>query len=193
MVDYNPNIPQGTDNISTSQGQLLNNFGQLDTIFANDHYTWDDITTANRGYHKQVFFPSTRAAPTVSGTQSMIYSKTISGVAEPYFTNSSADNVMWRGGSSSGVVTPTLNSGLGNGKIVFPNFTIQWGYAASVSDGNTISFPAAFTTKCSHVNICGQRSNTQERSLWVQSFNSTGFVVRTDSGGIGVLWIAIGD
>lgn len=48
---YLPNIPQGTDNLSTSQGQILANFQSLETGFAVDHNTWD---AANAGTHKQV-------------------------------------------------------------------------------------------------------------------------------------------
>jgi hypothetical protein len=51
-MTYNPNIPQGTDNLSTSQGQMLTNFGLLNTYFGRDHFAFTDGT--NPGYHQQV-------------------------------------------------------------------------------------------------------------------------------------------
>jgi hypothetical protein len=139
MVDYNPNIPQATDNLSTSQGQILNNFGQLDTIFDIDHYKFDDNNTAARGMHRQIDFPATRSDPTLAGTAGMVYTKNISSVAELFFANSSATASIWRGGSGSGTVTSGPNI------IQFPNgLIIQWAFAASVSSGSTITFPTAF-------------------------------------------------
>jgi hypothetical protein len=70
MVDYNPNIPQGIDNLSTSQGQMLNNFTQLNTIFDFDHFTWNDPTAGgtDRGFHRRVTFPVNVAAAPAGAT-----------------------------------------------------------------------------------------------------------------------------
>lgn len=59
MPSYTTNIPQGTNNISTSQGQILQNFQVLDsgatpvyTGFTKEHITMTDVTDG--GLHKQV-------------------------------------------------------------------------------------------------------------------------------------------
>ena len=53
---FKNNIPQPTDNLLDSQGDLLNNNAQLDTSFGIDHYTFSNLTT-NNGKHNQVTTP----------------------------------------------------------------------------------------------------------------------------------------
>lgn len=77
-MTYTPDIPKANDNISTSQGNIQTNFLQLEAIFANDHFTWDDATAggAYRGYHRQVYFPvASPADPALGGFDSVLYSK----------------------------------------------------------------------------------------------------------------------
>src|SRR5208282_6381299 len=58
--NYNGLIPQATDQISVSQGQLLNNFGAIQTLIDVDHV---DFANANAGQHNQVTMPVQGAAP----------------------------------------------------------------------------------------------------------------------------------
>lgn len=53
---YNPNIPQPTDLLSDSQGDLLTNFTALDNVYSGDHYPFSDVT-ANSTKHKTVTTP----------------------------------------------------------------------------------------------------------------------------------------
>ena len=88
MTDYNPNIPQPTDNLSTSQGQMLNNFTKLDTIMGNDHYAFSDTSLGEEGLHKQVTYPAVKTVdPTVVSPSSETYTKTVSAKQELFFTN----------------------------------------------------------------------------------------------------------
>lgn len=196
MSDYNPSIPQGSDNLSTSQGQILNNFTQLNNIFAFDHYAWNDNTTANRGLHRKVTFPApvTISAPT--GTASTFYSKLVSAVAAPYFDTAAGSNCVWYGGSSTGLVSATTGGTYSNGLITLPNGIIfQWGFQNNVSNGQTITFPSAFPNNCFNISMTGMRSNNDSRSLWINpSFSTTSFTVQTNSGsGLNVMYLAIGN
>jgi hypothetical protein len=96
-MTYNANIPQPTDNLSVSQGQFLTNFGQLDEIFDNDHYTFDDATSggAYRGFHRQITLAQTNAPASVpTDPSSIIFTKNNSaGHPYPFFLNSQAANV----------------------------------------------------------------------------------------------------
>jgi hypothetical protein len=56
MSSYNPAIPQATDLMSVSQGDLLNNFSSANTSFGQDHYAFANLTT-NNGKHNQVRTP----------------------------------------------------------------------------------------------------------------------------------------
>lgn len=56
-MPFNPNIPQPTDLLSTSQVDLLNNNGFLDSVFVIDHYTFSD-PTIDAGKHNTVTTPN---------------------------------------------------------------------------------------------------------------------------------------
>lgn len=64
-MSYNPNIPQPTDNISTSQGQILTNFSTANTYFGTDHNAFN--AASNQGIHKQVnLVDQTASLPSVN-------------------------------------------------------------------------------------------------------------------------------
>jgi len=69
---YNPNIPQPNDLLSTSQGNILNNFGALNSVYGVDHYAYDD-TSQNATFHKKVTTPPLNAHPDATNN-SILYS-----------------------------------------------------------------------------------------------------------------------
>lgn len=72
-MTYNPNIPQATDIISQSQGQILTNFSQANTAFAVDHTALNVLV--DQGFHKQITLSQFLAGPfALSGSRSYIYS-----------------------------------------------------------------------------------------------------------------------
>ena len=62
-MTYNPNIPQGSDDISVSQVDLLGNFGSLNTVYAVDHVAYDAMT--NLGKHNKVTFVRQSVTPPI--------------------------------------------------------------------------------------------------------------------------------
>lgn len=62
---YDANIPQPTDRISVSQGQILDNFAALQAYFGVNHVTFN--APSNIGKHNVVTFPRQAAAPGVFG------------------------------------------------------------------------------------------------------------------------------
>jgi hypothetical protein len=64
---YNPNIPNATDYLDESQPQLKQNFQQLDTSFAIDHYAFSDIA-GDTGKHKVITTVSQGTSPTAHPT-----------------------------------------------------------------------------------------------------------------------------
>ncbi len=54
-MTFQSNIPRATDLISVSQGDLLNNFSSLQTIYNNDHFGFNPET--NTGFHKHITLP----------------------------------------------------------------------------------------------------------------------------------------
>ena len=196
MVDYNPSIPQPTDNLSNSQGQMLNNFTQLNNIFDINHFTWNDAVSADRGMHRKVDLPATTVVVAPAGLSSVVYSKTVAGVAGLYFDNAVGSSAVWRGGSGDGLITSTTGGNATSGTMTFPNgIILKWGYVASVADATPINFPVAFPNFCFTVVPSALNNNPAVRSLYVQpgSISKTAFSVRTSSGSMGVTYWAIGN
>jgi len=194
MVDYNPSIPQGSDNLSNSQVQMLNNFTQLNNIFDFNHYTWNDPTTGNRGLHRKVDFPATTSVSSPTGANSVLYPRAVSGVSSLYYDNAVGSSVVWRGGSTNGLVTQTTGGTLSNGLMTLPNgIIIQWGFNNNIADGNLILFPTPFPNNCFNIQLTGTRSNDAVRSLWVDPvFSRSQFNVHTSTT-LTVMWLAIGN
>ena len=57
---YNPNIPQATDTLNSSQGDLLANFMAIQTLIDVNHY---DFASANQGKHMFVTMPVQTQSP----------------------------------------------------------------------------------------------------------------------------------
>jgi hypothetical protein len=62
MSIYNPNIPIASDDLSDSQGQILQNFNRANSSFGIDHYPFADLTV-NNGKHNVVTTPAYVATP----------------------------------------------------------------------------------------------------------------------------------
>jgi len=62
-MTYNPSIPAAGTRISSTYNLITDNFGQLNTLYALDHYAWNDATVANRGHHKAAQFISQAGDP----------------------------------------------------------------------------------------------------------------------------------
>ena len=151
MVNYDPDIPQPGDNLSDSQGEMLNNFTQLNNIFDSDHFTWNNSTVANRGLHRQITFPAVLSAdPTPTGAKSVIYSKAISGVSTAFFANSAGASAIWAGGSGPGIVSLTHGGNDTNGLLTLGNgLILQWAKASVATNvPATIVFPTPFPNAC---------------------------------------------
>lgn len=200
MVDYNPNIPQPTDNLSTSQGQILNNFGQLETIFDINHWTWADAATAKRGMHRKVDFPDPTTVSAPTGNDSVLYPKTVSAVTGLFFDNAVGSSTVWRGGSTDGNITYTSN------KLSLPNgLQVSYGSATTGGAGTaaiTFSFPtnvySATLTARSNGTPSGGAAGVRCAFWSTAPTNTGGTAVVTNPAGTAIVsctvfWIAIGD
>lgn len=117
-MTYNASIPQGSDFLSTSQGQILDNFGQLNTQFAIDHTAFNTGSGNGNGFHKKVTLPDqTGSIPSSAADQVVVYGKTDSSISAPYYKRDGLATVfplspikafaMLTGAGSS--VDPTIN------------------------------------------------------------------------------------
>jgi hypothetical protein len=87
-MTYLPGIPLPTDNLSFSQGQLKDNFTQLNDQFGIDHTAYNTGVGNGDGFHKQIHLPEFTNPTVTSGTAtqgSVIYSA--AGTAAPTKAN----------------------------------------------------------------------------------------------------------
>lgn len=88
MTTYNPIIPQPTDNLSTSQGQILGNFTQLNTQFAVNHTAFNTGSGNGDGKHKFVTLPGTSSDPfTPLTAEGIVYTKTATSITKLLYVN----------------------------------------------------------------------------------------------------------
>lgn len=170
-MTYTPGIPNSPDNISVSQGQIKTNFQQLETIFDNDHYTWDDATFggAYRGYHRQVYFPLPSVGdPALGGLSSVFYSKidpndTLARI-QLYFENASTISQM----------TSAFQRNTRNGYCVVANgIILMWGNSVQTASGN--NNPVAFNAIGNYVGApVGFPNNVFSVQFTIQTDTSVG-------------------
>ena len=186
-MTYNPSIPQPTDLISTSQGQILTNFTQLNTQFAGDHVAFNTGSSNGNGHHKKVSFDAsiTPAAPT--GTQSVLYPKTVGSAIQLFFQTAS-ETIQITGGSA---VPAQTGSVWLPGKIL-----LNWGVGVATTGGTVNSFVTGFPTACWGVTMSIQSNTVSSlHSVWCSTDppSTTQFTAKSDSSSLKIFWYAIGN
>jgi hypothetical protein len=158
---WQQNIPQPTDKLSVSQGDLLNNFQALNTWMNINHYLPTDI---NSGKHKFVTMPIQGADVATGGNEIALYTKTGDFSAPP--------QLFWRQQNNGTVVNITEGDLVTNGWSRLPSgLIVKWGSATLSNVGNiTYNQGPAFTTVF-YVNITPNNSNNAYISI--TSFNAT--------------------
>ncbi len=142
-MSFNPNIPQADDLISESQQQILDNFGQLNSVFDQDHVKYDDATVADRGKHKQSTYTELSADPATLVNENVIYSKDVNAITQLFFRKQSSGTVIQMTAEDPIRATDGTSflPGLATGGIL-----IQWGQVLIAGGGpHEVTFPTAFT------------------------------------------------
>ena len=185
MSLYKNNIPQPGDRPSTSQGQILDNFSQLDMQYgtAGDHVAFS-ATTLN-GTHNKVTLNQQGSDQATVANQVCIYPKTLTtnSVAQPELylrqqSNASTPILMTRG-------SPNPNSGEG---VAYGGVQIRCGIASTGT--NPQSFSTPFATACIAVVACPNNTGSQVN---ITAKNATNFSAAANpSGTVSYYYIAIG-
>lgn len=199
-MTYNPNIPNATDLLSNSQGQIKANFGKADTSFGTDHYAFSDATV-NNGMHKWSEYVNQLSAPPNNASISSFY-----GSGTPGFAN-----IYWK--QEFGGADPTKNQGASvqmtglaplsaaNGYTFLPGgLLLQWGTMAILANPNpqTITYAVPFTGSPYSINIskitADISSTGQEIRIITGSVTNINFQVRqsSSSSANSIYWMAIG-
>jgi hypothetical protein len=214
MADYDPLIPQANDLISQSQADILNNFGQLESIFNTDHWTWDSTPSANRGLHRQISFPAALGSdPSLGSNVGYLFLKNdpndTASKPQLYFKNSSNTYQVSNRFRSSGT-TGYWMADNGSGTTGSTMITM-WGSASIPSSPTSGQVPVAFPTMSNYTGApigfpnnlynvqfsvqCTSSNNQPSVCIDTSGFSTTGFTIRYSSGGTAatVYWTAIGN
>ena len=111
-MTFDPAIPQPSDFLSVSQGELLTNMTQLNTVFGNEHIAFDDGVAADRGKHNQLVMPEQGADVGTGANEGAAYTKDSGTQTEWYF----------REESNGDVIQMTLNGRVGVTRRAFCRF-----------------------------------------------------------------------
>lgn len=99
MSGYLPNIPTAVQLQSVSQGQILTNFGVLNSSYGIDHYDYT-VSGANTGFHNKVTTPAIIGGVPVTTTNPIFYA---------YQPTANVGLLQFSGGASAAVPTPLTN------------------------------------------------------------------------------------
>lgn len=194
---YKNNIPQPTDRLKDSQGDLLNNFQSIKTSFDENHVTFDDPDT---GKHKFITFPQQSAAPTFGASENGFYNRlsTVAANNEIYVQKSSSYYPMTaKGGELTGSNPAQGWAFLASGMIM------KWGETNLLANTKTtVTFTAGATYpafNAAPVSIIAQPASAAPNSSMVVTVYWSGADIPTAldfkmwcNQAVTVRWLAIG-
>jgi len=138
-VVYDANIPIGTDWLSVSQPQILENFSQLNTVFDLNHVPFDDGSAVDRGKHTYVtMLENAGGSPLTAAGEGAIYVDNPGGTREyAYYKRENA-------GAGTGIEIPFSHLA-GYGKIIGAGFGGTPFNLASVTNPSTGTYNVTLT------------------------------------------------
>jgi len=164
MSLYQPTIPTGFVDLDVDYQNIQDNFQQLDTTYAVDHFAFSDQSSQN-GIHKQVRLLN-QAAPGVGFGNGALYANSLSGNSWPVWQNAL--------GSTQILGAPTNNSG--NGFASLPGgILFQWGKVINPnSTSGTQNFNTPFLNPTSVINVSFTlaRTSSSSDSIWINTSGS---------------------
>lgn len=172
---YVSTIPQATDKLSVSQGDLLNNFIAIDTFVNVNHYGFG---TADEGKHLYIQMPITGSPPGTAADEVALYTDT--GLT-------SGNPELWVRRESNGAqIAFTEAVKTSAGWTMLPSgVLLQWGTGTIDASGSgTINFPRTFPVGCLNVQLTSKvpASPAQQRFIQVVSFTTAHFVAKSYTG-----------
>lgn len=186
---YVGNTPQGTQTPAASYPQISANFQYLESFGDTDHQFTANDSTANDGTHKKVTLNDQASDPSFTGSDSVLYSKDVSGTSQLFFRNSAGVSQL-SGGSAATSGYTYLPAGI----------LMQWGQATGVyrTGATAVTFPIAFSAAPYSITY-SMFYPSYPGSYSVSNLIKTGSITTTqfyplNNDGVArtILWLAIG-
>jgi hypothetical protein len=190
------------------------NFNQANSLFNNDHYAFDDATSANRGYHRQIYFPAaTVGNPSLGGFDGVFFCQIDAN------DTATKPQLFWKNSSNTYQVTNRFRSSSSAGYWMMDNgsgttsttMITMWGSASIPSSPTSGTVAVTFSTMSNYTggpvgfpnnlyNVqfsvkCSSSGNQPAVCIDTSGFSTTGFTLRYSAGGTAatVYWTAIGN
>lgn len=188
-MTYNPNIPQAGDRPSSSQGDILMNFQELNTQFSINHTSL--ISSSANGKHFRIDLPVQGADPALTtATDGILYTKDVSGETQLFYRNNVTVEQITssQGGGSS----PTQNGFV----YLQGGMLLNWGvrtFNIGVNNIN-ITFIQSFSVPAFNVTATASVSGGANPIATVQTLSTTGFNLNCSESSVVrlVYWQALG-
>lgn len=187
IIAFNSNIPQATDQLSVSQGQILGNFGSLNTWVNVDH---TGLNAGNAGQHNKVTFPLQAMAPAFGGSD---------GLFSLNYTGTSTVGELWlnhRNGNQYPIsasilsTSPSLASNSNGWCYGSSGTVLVWGRSNVVVGSNAINISAVFGTLAASFNAVITPDTTFSQ-LTITALSNTTLTVQSSAISI-CRWFVIG-
>ena len=132
---YNRNIPQPTDQLTDSQGALLNNFLAVRSAWIVNHVEFD---LANEGKHTHISLPEQAAGPTTLVDEIAVYSKksTLTSLAELFVRKE---------GNTAEIEFTSAIAGTPGWTRLPSGILLKWGTASRIGDADVLLPVVALT------------------------------------------------
>lgn len=173
-------IPQATDQLSVSQGQILTNFTSIQSLIDVDHV---DFSSVDAGKHNQVTLVRNGSAPTFGATEFALFNAPeipVPNTLQMWINNPTNLAVTQIPLSKS---TLNINAAPGPGGPIYTylpsGFIIQTGSFSAASSGVVQNFPIAFPNQIISVTISLTNPLVGSViSVGASNVTTTGFTVR---------------
>jgi len=206
-MSYNPSIPNPTDFLSDSQGQIKTNFTAINAGLSINHYPLSPNTT-DTGKHKFVEMVN-NAAPVGAANEGVIYTKTIGAPAASemfYKPDATTDEYQVTRTFSAGIPlfgtntnypqVPARPNQFGGWTFLPGGLLLQYGRVDSPTAGPfTVKFPISFTSPPYIIELTPRNDGSHSAFTYYidgaptsTSFNYQG----STSGSNALFWMAIG-
>jgi|SRR5690606_12254632 len=198
MSIYNNSIPQSTDFLSQSQQDILNNFSQLDTSMAVNHFAFSN-TTANNGKHTYVEMVNS-AIPALSDEQGTLYTKKVDAESQIFFSpdDTGREYLMTKFIESEFATFATntnyTGSLFGGWSFLPGGLLLQYGRTnSSTASTINVTFPVEFPNSVFFINVSPLDSLVRDASVQT-GYTTTAFSIsKTLLQNYSAFWVAIGN
>lgn len=191
-MTFNAAIPQSSDDPSVSQGQILTNFSELDTVFDVDHVPFTSGVGAGGGRHDRVVFNNVAAAPGLASPVSSLFTAADgAGVTQLFFENDTLGANIQRQMTNLTLATSVVAGGTQYTTMSPWGLRFIFGEATITAAGTVITFTTPFPNAILLANISAIDPNPH--ALTISSRLPTSITARTDSGTHSIYYLAIGN